>query len=119
MLTKKKMARGKVRVTFSMPALAGVEKLEMAGDFNNWDPSATPLTPAKDGGWSVALTLEGGRRYQYRYLADGKTWHNDWAADAYAPNEHGSDNSVVDLTEAGLPAPEKKKPAARKAKAKA
>ena len=29
--------------------------------------------------------------YQYRYYANGQDWHNDWQADAYAPNEHGSD----------------------------
>ena len=41
------------------------------------------------------------------YLANGTDWHNDWAADAYLPNEFGSDNSVVSLKESALPAPKK------------
>jgi len=28
----------------------------------------------------------------------GKRWENDWAADDYIPNDHGSHDSVVDLT---------------------
>jgi hypothetical protein len=43
------------------------------------------------------VALEGGRRYRYRYLADGERWINDWAADAYAPNPFGGDDSVVCL----------------------
>ncbi len=84
---------GKMQVTFSMPATIGASAFHVVGDFNNWDPTATPLE-RDDSTWSVSLELDMGRSYHYRYLVDGK-WFNDWHADDYEPNEHGGDNSVV------------------------
>jgi len=107
MLTKRKMSRGKVRVTFTMPAIDHVQQLNLVGDFNQWSPVATPMQQAADTTWSVALSLDSGHDYQFRYLANGTDWHNDWAADAYLPNEFGSDNSVVSLKESAAPAPKK------------
>lgn len=114
MLMKRKMGRGKVRVTFTMPPLEGVTALHLVGDFNNWSISEHPLAQDKDGGWSAAVTLEAGKEYQFRYFANGTDWHNDWAADRYAPNEYGSDNSVVSTMDEALPAAKtaKKKKAA-------
>ncbi len=117
---KRKMGRGKVRVTFSMPFIAGVTDLTLVGDFNNWSITQHPLKAAADGSWSVALTLNGGHAYQYRYYANGQDWHNDWQADGYSPNEHGSDNSIVSTKAEALPAAKKatKKAAAKKAASK-
>ena len=39
-----------------------------------------------------------GRRYRFRYLLDGRRWENDWEADDYVDNDHGGQDSVVDLT---------------------
>ena len=39
--------------------------------------------------------LPKGNEYQFRYLVNGRDWHNDWHADKYVPNKYGSDNSVV------------------------
>ena len=103
MLHKRKLARGKVRVTFTMPALQAVTGLFLAGDFNQWSETATPLAREADGSWSASLTLAAGRAYQYRYRDDRGRWHNDWAADAYAPNHFGGDNSVLDLASAAKP----------------
>lgn len=102
MLRKETVAGGKVKVTFSMPALEGVTALSLVGSFNDWNDTATPLVRGADGGWSVALTLDAGWAYQYRFRDQDGGWHNDWAADSYVPNEFGSENSVVDLTEAGV-----------------
>ncbi len=114
MLTKRKLPKGNVRVTFAMRALDGVTSLSLVGDFNNWSINEHPLTQAADGSWSVAVTISAGKQYQYRYFANGLTWHNDWQADAYAPNEYGTDNSVLDLTANGLPAATTKKASAAK-----
>lgn len=113
MLHKRKLARGKVRATFTLPALEGVTALTLAGDFNDWSETAAPLAREADGTWSVTLTLAAGRRYQFRYRDDQGVWHNDWAADGYAPNEFGTDNSVLDLTLEANPAPRKASPAKR------
>ena len=122
MLTKRKLGRGKVRVTFTMPKLEGVKQLFLVGDFNNWSVAANPLVRADDETWSVALSLDGGQKYEYRYFADNQVWHNDWAADAYVTNSFGTENSVVDLAEpepatapASAPAPKKKSAAPKKA----
>lgn len=111
MLKKRKLASGKVRVTFSMPTLEGVGQLYLVGEFNEWSETATPMTKADDGSWSVALTLDSNREYQYRYLADGHTWHNDWEADSYTRNNLGSDNSVLNLIEEEKPKRARKKSA--------
>ena len=121
MLTKHKLGRGKVRVTFTMPPLEGVKQLNLVGDFNNWSVTETPMAHAADDSWSVALTLAAGTKYQYRYFADGQHWHNDWAADGYAPNAFGSENSLVDLETEAPPAekpasaPKKKSASPKKA----
>ena len=85
-----------VTFTMSQEAAHGAETVNIAGDFNSWSSTATPLKKNKNGDFSVKLALEPGKEYQFRYLLDGKTWENDWAADKYipAPFSH-TDNSVV------------------------
>ena len=111
MLRKQNAAGGKVKVTFSMPALEGVTVLYLTGSFNDWSDPGLPMVRSADGGWSAALTLDAGWAYQYRFRDQDGSWHNDWAADDYVPNEFGSENSVADLTPpVHVPAP---KPAAK------
>ena len=81
-------------VTFSIPVPLKAETITVVGDFNGWSHTATPLRKNLDG-WSITMELPTGKQYEYRYLADGETWLNDWAADLYLPNELGGDNSVV------------------------
>ena len=97
----KKSPNGKRRcqVTFELPAAVIAESVHLCGEFNDWSRTATPLAHRKDGRFSVTVTLDVGRSYRYRYLVDGERWENDWAADAYTPNEYGGDDSVIDLTE--------------------
>lgn len=49
----------------------------------------------KDGTFSAAVTLEAGRRYRFRYLLGNGQWANDGAADDYARNEFGGEDSAV------------------------
>lgn len=83
-----------VRVTFRIPAPLRAETITLVGEFNNWNPTATPLDKTSEG-WAATLELPPNREFEYRYLADGRTWLNDWSADRYVPNELGGDNSVV------------------------
>jgi 1,4-alpha-glucan branching enzyme len=83
------------KVTFKLNVQA--ENLVIAGDFNNWNETSTPMKKAKDGSFSIAVDLESGLEHQFRYLADGKTWLNDEAADKYVTTPLGSENSVVIL----------------------
>lgn len=86
------------KVTFEIPqeASVGVNKIALVGDFNNWDPSVNILKKNKDGLFSITISLEQGKEYQFRYLVDDFRWENDWAADKYFPSSYGNaDNSVV------------------------
>ena len=49
-------------------------------------------------GWTVAVELQVGRSYRFRYLVDGQQWLNEWHADGWVDNSYGSADSVVDLT---------------------
>lgn len=89
---------GKCNVTFtvSKEAAGDAKKINLAGDFNNWSSTSTPMTKKKDGTFSVKLELEPGKEYQFRYLIDGYKWENDWQADKYIPAPYSNaDNSVV------------------------
>ena len=49
----------------------------------------------KDGNFKASVTLKAGKQYRFRYLLDGDRWENDWQADAYVPNDFGTDDSIV------------------------
>ena len=83
------------KVTFKFKTEA--EKLALVGDFNGWNENSNPMKKAKDGTFSVSVDIESGREHQFRYLADGTTWHNDESADKYLTTPLGSENSVVIL----------------------
>jgi 1,4-alpha-glucan branching enzyme len=97
-MPKKTLAKdgSKAKVTFEIKADA--ENVALAGDFNGWDPAATALAKRKDGRFSTTLTLPTGQAYKYRYVLDGDRWENDPDADRYEPNDHGSDDCVIDLS---------------------
>jgi 1,4-alpha-glucan branching enzyme len=96
-MLKKRFLKGKnvVQVTFYTAAELDAEEVCLVGDFNNWDESATPMQALKDGRFKTVLELEPECEFQFRYLIDGCEWHNEWEADRYVPNPHGSDNCVV------------------------
>ena len=85
------------RVTFDLPPDVGAAKVALCGEFNEWNPSAHPMKPRKDGRFSTTVSLPAGKTYRFRYLLDGKRWENDWSADGYVPNEFGTDDSLIDL----------------------
>jgi 1,4-alpha-glucan branching enzyme len=76
----------------------GASKVNIAGDFNNWNETSDEMNTLKDGSFSLTMDLETGREYQFRYLLDGAVWVNDEAADSYCPSGFGdSQNSVITL----------------------
>src|SRR5439155_9496847 len=98
-MLKKTVIQGsdRVSVTFEMPPDAAARTVHVAGDFNQWDPTATAMKQRKDGAWAVTIRLPRGRSYQYRFVVNGHTWRTDDDADGLAPNEHGESNSVLSL----------------------
>jgi 1,4-alpha-glucan branching enzyme len=97
MISKHPGPPGKVRVIFSLPASIWADTVHLVGDFNNWNPSATPLRLG-DCVWSVTLDLDAGQSYHYKYLINHTEWVNDWQSDAFAPGDSGNDNSVIIAT---------------------
>ncbi len=96
MLKKNYTASGKkCRVTFHCPNLEQASSATLAGEFNDWSTTATPMRQLKNGCFSVTLTLAIGREYSFRYILNNQLWVNDPAADKYVVNEFGEQNSVV------------------------
>lgn len=85
----------KCRVTFKLPAEVEASTVALCGEFNDWNPDTNPMKQLKDGSYSVTVSLDADNSYRFRYLLDGERWENDWEADSYLPNDHGSDDSVV------------------------
>jgi 1,4-alpha-glucan branching enzyme len=86
------------KVTFRVSAdvVPNARKVNLVGDFNQWDVGATPMTQLKNGSFKACLNLEIGREYQFRYLVDDKEWENDMEADKFVPTPYGdSENSVI------------------------
>jgi len=68
-------------------------EVNVAGNFNNWHPEATPMKNTGEGNWAVRLMLRAGQ-YEYRFIVDGQ-WREDAQASQRVPNPYGSFNSVV------------------------
>lgn len=89
------------KVTFELPqaelpAEAQGESVSLVGEFNDWDPAATPMAYSiRKKAYRATLDLEPGQAYQFRYFVDNIYWCNDWRADAYIPTGMGHDNCVV------------------------
>lgn len=85
----------KIIITFEIPGTVWAERINLVGDFNNWDREGLSLQQNRDGNWQIELELDEGREYRFRYLLDGQHWRDDWYADRFVPNPYGGHDSVV------------------------
>jgi hypothetical protein len=84
-----------VRLRLAAPTSS---RVAVVGDFNDWDPAATPLRPAGDGGtWIVELRLKPGR-YHYTFLIDGRRWARDPSEPRAAESDFGAPVSVLTVS---------------------
>lgn len=82
-------------VVFVQPADCG-KHVAVAGDFNCWSPSKTPMRiNEKSGNWQVIVEVPPGR-YQYCLVIDGQ-WHADRYNDKQHVNDYGEPNSVIEV----------------------
>jgi len=87
--------RDTLRIVQFMLTAPAASRVTLAGDFNGWDPRATPLARAeRDGRWAVTLALAPGR-HRYAYVVDDTQWVRDPAAAPAEPNELTPPRSVV------------------------
>lgn len=99
MSIKKQFLKSKpvCKVAFRVDAteVNSAKKVQILGDFNNWDQTAESMTMLKSNDFTATLELEAGKEYQFRYLIDGSSWKNESEADSYVVNEFGSENGVI------------------------
>ena len=91
MSIKKQFLKSKpvCKVTFSLSKEEALdaEKVQLLGDFNNWNvEEAIDLKKFKNGSYKATLDLETEKEYQFKYLFDETKWENDAAADRYVDN---------------------------------
>lgn len=85
----------KRRVTFSVEA-PGAEKVNLMGDFNDWDPEKHFMKNDGAGNWNKTVVLDPGE-YEYKFLIDGQ-WHEDPQNYALCPNCFGSMNNILKVS---------------------
>jgi hypothetical protein len=95
MIRRTWLGGGRAEVTFELSSQLYAGIIFLAGEFNGWDPTDTPLADM-DTVRRVVIELPTGRRYAFRYFSNG-SWFNDPEADDYEPNEFGGFNGVLDL----------------------
>jgi 1,4-alpha-glucan branching enzyme len=86
-----------VRLIFDAPA---AQRVEVAGDFNGWGASPTPLV--RDEGsrhWSVTLALRDGE-HRYAFVVDDTRWVPDPHADRTVQGDDGRLYSLLSLSRA-------------------
>ena len=70
--------------------------VQIAGDFNNWQPDGTPLKKVgTNGAWQIKLPMNKGK-YRYRLVVDGQ-WQQDPYNEATESNPYGELNSVLEV----------------------
>ena len=99
MSIKKQFLKSKpvCKVVFRMDAteVNSAKKVQILGDFNNWDQTVEPMTMLKSNDFTTTLELEAGKEYQFRYLIDGSNWRNEPEADRFVANGFGDENGVI------------------------
>ena len=91
----------KVLVRFEIPGSVWAERINLVGDFNDWNRESLPFRHSRDENWFVELELDRGQEYRFRYLIDGDYWGYDWHADKHL---HGADGSCDSIVIAEIPA---------------
>ncbi len=90
-----KTKTSKKRITFRFQAQPGSD-VHVAGDFNDWDPSARRMKDKDNSGnYATTMLLPPGE-YQYKFVIDGH-WSIDPNCDEWVPNAMGSLNSVLKI----------------------
>ena len=74
---------------------ASIYSIEIAGDFNNWQPSAYK-TSKIDSVFGIEVPLRPGE-YRYKFVLNGVNWISDPSATDYEIDPYGGKNSIVKI----------------------
>lgn len=90
------------KVTFTHQPVIAARQVALAGSWNGWSATATPMSDKDgDGKFEVQVELPRGRHY-YKFVLNGTTWQHDGDNPAKDADGHAGFNSIVDL--GGAPA---------------
>lgn len=78
-----------------MPGDESLGKVSVVGDFNGWEPGATPLVDRKNNMLSATIRLDKGQQYAFRYLSEERGWIDDDDAHGLEKSPFGSYNCVL------------------------
>ncbi len=85
-----------VYVQFSLVA-PGARSVEVAGDFNGWQPVRAQLRdPEGDGNWSAMIPVTAGI-HKYMFVIDGRRWVSDPKAHRFVDDGFGMKNSLLSV----------------------
>ena len=77
MLASAAWAQTTVTLTVDMSnEMVSADGVHVAGNFQGWDPAATPMTDNGDGTWSYTFMSDTAATYQYKFI-NGNAWGSD------------------------------------------
>ncbi len=85
-------------VIFSLTS-ADAESVFLAGDFNGWGTTDTPMRNDGKGNWQIKIPLSVGF-HEYKFIIDGE-WTHDKSNPATVLNNYGQPNSVFYMNSLG------------------
>ena len=88
-------SKGAYKVKFTIKP-QNAETVEILGLNSDWE-NPIPLSKKKDGSFSTEIALPKDTKHEFKYRVNQTEWLIDEDADAQAPNEFGSTNSVLVL----------------------
>jgi hypothetical protein len=83
-----------VRLVQFVLAAPRASRVTVVGDFNDWDPEATPMVRRDGGAWTAAIPVSPGR-HVYAFIVNGDRWVPDPAAPLAPEDGFGIRNSVI------------------------
>ena len=90
------LSGGTFDAQFSFQPSQTATRVNLAGDFNSWSTTATPMTRGDDGVWRVSVQLAAGERL-YKFVVDGSLWLADARNPRKVDDGNGGSNSVLRL----------------------
>jgi len=84
-----------VKITFALPAADVDQPVSVLGDFNGWDPYATPLKKRSNGTFSASIEVPVGHPVRFKYLAGDGRWFCDPDADTIEHDEYHTVDSLL------------------------
>lgn len=82
-----------VRLVFREPA---AQTVSVAGSWNAWALTDTPMTRAPDGTFHTVVILPPGR-HEYMFVVDGGSWVSDPLAELHTDDGFGHRNAVLEI----------------------